>query len=231
MLEIAYHHIAGPRAKKLIADNAVAADHLWANRRRAPRRAAQSLTAYALTRALLSRRTGISPQAWLMRRDENGRPSVHAEGGSEIHVEMSMAHSGDLAVAAITDLGRIGIDIENCEPPRDFAELASVFGIAERQAVQHGGAGAFYRIWTLREALAKASGRGFPAVLGPGDAFADAPVERLWCQSLSGMRWVFWSGSLAEGYAFAVALQADAATLDLPKLTQVMRGIAELTLV
>ena len=51
----------------------------------------------------------------------------------------------------------IGVDIERLKPGRPFADLARMaFGPMENAEVARSGEPAFYRIWTAREALAKA---------------------------------------------------------------------------
>jgi 4'-phosphopantetheinyl transferase len=76
----------------------------------------------------------------------------------------------------------IGIDVE-CHRPRDFGALADqAFGPVEQREVAVGGQEAFYRIWTLREAMAKATGDGLALVLNRHDladgVAGDRPVER-----------------------------------------------------
>jgi phosphopantetheinyl transferase len=65
-----------------------------------------------------------------------------------------------MVAVAMARAGALGVDIER-HRARDFAALAAqAFGPAERAEVGIHGADAFYRIWTLREAMAKATGEG-----------------------------------------------------------------------
>ena len=88
--------------------------------------------------------------------DDRGKPIVH--GQPERHI--SIAHSGAVIAAAASTIGPIGIDVE-CHKTRDLNGLAlAAFGPIECAAVATSGVSAFYRIWTLREAISKATGDG-----------------------------------------------------------------------
>jgi hypothetical protein len=74
-----------------------------------------------------------------------------------------------LVAAALCRAGRIGIDIEDRRKTRRTADLSRFFGPSEQQHVSIGGDRAFYEIWTLREAYAKARGPGFAALVDQQD--------------------------------------------------------------
>ena len=62
-------------------------------------------------------------------------------------------------------MGPIGIDIEYRDPARDLDRLAeAAYGAEECRAVAACGISAFYRIWTVREAISKATGDGMALV-------------------------------------------------------------------
>lgn len=97
-----------------------------------------------------------------------------------------MAHSGPLLACAATLLGPIGVDIERPRPGRDLTGIAdAAFGPAEIRRSACGGPAAFYRIWTLREAIAKAMGEGLALVADRSDRAAEGPDEGSW-------RWQDW---------------------------------------
>jgi len=84
-------------------------------------------------------------------------------------------------------LARIGIDIES---PRvetiDIGDRGIRFRTAGTAACAiRRTRGVFNRIWTLREALAKALGIGFPMLADQRDYFADAAASGEW-QSIIG---------------------------------------------
>jgi phosphopantetheinyl transferase len=111
--------------------------------------------------------------------DARGKPIVR--GAPTMHI--SIAHSRNVVTAAASAIGPVGIDIEYRNPDRDLSRLArAAFGPAECQAVAAHGVSAFYRIWTLREAISKATGDGMalvadridrvPIVMGDGTLVA-----------------------------------------------------------
>jgi 4'-phosphopantetheinyl transferase len=79
----------------------------------------------------------------------------------------NISHSGDVVVLAITQSGRIGIDIEKIESvdPMDFArhfpEIANFGG----KFAKAGGNRFFFECWTRKEAVLKGAGQGLLAPL------------------------------------------------------------------
>jgi 4'-phosphopantetheinyl transferase len=143
---------------------------------------------------------------WQVTRNQDGKPMlVDSDGQSAF--EVSLSHSGPIVLAGITDLGKIGVDLEFQTPSRSISEIAAyAFGQHEQTIVESAGPSAFYRIWTLREALAKACGIGFPMLADGRDYFAQAPKTGTWQSEIDGRRWLFSSGELLGDYAFAVAI-------------------------
>jgi phosphopantetheinyl transferase len=121
------------------------------------RHAGQSLLARAALRALLAQTTGRTD--WRIVRSALGKPAIVAPSGAP-GPAVSLSHSGSMAAVAMARTGAIGIDIEQ-HRPRNFAALAAAaFGPLEQAEAARDGAEGFYRIWTLREAMAKATGEG-----------------------------------------------------------------------
>lgn len=78
--------------------------------------------------------------------------------------DFSLSHSGE-ALLLLLGAGPLGADIEQHRPRRNLPRLmAAVLGEAEREwlAAQDEASqlASFYQLWTLREAIVKASGRG-----------------------------------------------------------------------
>jgi len=143
---------------------------------------------------------------WQVIRNQDGKPMLVSSDGQN-PIEVSLSHSGALALVGISDLGEIGVDLEFRTPGRSISEIAAfAFGPQERRTVESAGLSAFYRIWTLREALAKARGIGFPMLADGRDYFAQAPKTGTWQSEIDGRRWLFSSGELPGDYAFAVAI-------------------------
>ncbi|MBV8661888.1 MAG: 4'-phosphopantetheinyl transferase superfamily protein [Hyphomicrobiales bacterium] len=102
----------------------------------------------------------VEPDAWHFERGAHGAPTGAVAGSVER--ALSFAHSADRVACAVARHGPIGLDIEHIRRDRAVVALArAAFGPAEIGEVEAGGTAAFYRIWVLREALAKATGQGF----------------------------------------------------------------------
>ena len=168
--------VSDTMAAGLVGRWATEADRTYAAGR--PRSGA-SLLALAALRALLfavTRRTD-----WIVVRSPFGKPSVTPTGG-QTGPSVSLSHTAGLIAVAVAQGGEIGIDVER-HRPRDFAALADqAFGPVEQQEVAAAGQEAFYRIWTVREAMAKATGDGLALVLNRYDladgVASDRPNER-----------------------------------------------------
>jgi phosphopantetheinyl transferase len=194
MLAVAYRTITGADGED------------FAKLDRRSRRKVQGVAADALLRDLLELEAGYPAKSWQLIANSDGKPTIHTAAGSST-IDVSMSHSGSVAAAAITDHGAIGVDIEYRASKRSILEIAEyAYGPQERRLVRSGGIAAFYRIWTLREALAKALGIGFPMVANRRDYFADAPASGEWQSIIDGRRWHFFAGELPGDYAIAVAI-------------------------
>jgi len=138
----------------LITRWATASDHCEIG---SGRRAPSSLLARAALRALLARHT--DQVDWRIIRTQQGKPFLISPSGAA-GPSVSVSHTGETVAVAMAREGSIGIDIER-HRPRDFNALAAqAFGPTEQAEVAVHGEDAFFRIWTLREAIAKATGEG-----------------------------------------------------------------------
>jgi 4'-phosphopantetheinyl transferase len=117
----------------------------------------------AALHAILTARLGAPPR---LIKGAHGKPGVAGAG-----VEFNVAHSGALALIAVRAGGPLGVDVEQHRAMPDAALLAArFFTVAEASAVavapspDH-----FFRIWTRKEAWAKAQGLGLYAPLDAVD--------------------------------------------------------------
>ncbi|MBI3503621.1 MAG: 4'-phosphopantetheinyl transferase superfamily protein [Proteobacteria bacterium] len=161
-----------------------------------------SLLARALAHSLVAA-DGVKPRMRIDK-DARGKPHFVAPDG-KAGPSVSLAHSASVAAAALCEGGALGIDVER-HRARDFRELAAAaFGPAECAAVEGCGSDAFYRVWTLREAHAKATGCGLAQVLDRTDRFHAAPPENTWTMALDGSAWRFVTRRIDADYSLAVA--------------------------
>lgn len=115
-------------------------------------------------RKLLAQRLGVTVAEVALTKGANDRPTLPA--GSELSFNVS--HSEDLAAIAIASgASPLGIDIEMIRPFADTEALVREHGTAaERVAVERAArpAEAFLRLWTRKEAAAKALGLGIGSI-------------------------------------------------------------------
>jgi len=198
---LAYVDLARPEADLLVERYATSEDRAAAARYQKPLRARQSLVARALLRAMLGAASGR------ILADPGGAPFLES-GDSTRPPCISISHSGSMVACALSRSGRVGVDIERARAARPIAAIAdSVFGPDEQERVARQGAAEFYRIWTLREALAKATGTGFPLVVSKTDLVPAGP-DPTRCR-LAGTDWTLGHWALPGDYAIGLAIEAE----------------------
>jgi 4'-phosphopantetheinyl transferase len=124
----------------------------------------QFLVARGFTRTLLSRYTGIDPDACLFIRNRYGKPSLHDVTLRRAGVEFNLSHTNGLVAIAIASGVELGIDVEDMSRAVVEADVEGYFSAAEVETLQalEGGArrSRFFDYWTLKEAYIKARGMG-----------------------------------------------------------------------
>ncbi|WP_191060026.1 4'-phosphopantetheinyl transferase family protein [Geminicoccus harenae] len=118
--------------------------------------------AYALARHAIGRRLGLPPMELRFDRAPGGRPFLAHPAGA---LDFNLAHGGGLAVCALADGCRVGIDVEPADRPELSLELLDGLlapGERDRLAGRQGSARqeALVALWTGKEAIAKAHGDG-----------------------------------------------------------------------
>lgn len=130
---------------------------------RTPRRRAQFTLGRVLLRTALCRLHGVGAEAWRLRAGP-GAPRLEGDGAPCF----SLAHARHLVACAICSRP-VGLDVE-FRRERDFAALAEFICTPEewQEYVRLSGlerGEAFYRLWTLKEAIFKLKGGApFPSV-------------------------------------------------------------------
>jgi phosphopantetheine--protein transferase-like protein len=116
---------------------------------------------------LLRRFCGVTDEKQLYR-GENGKP--YLKGGN---MYFNISHSGNYAVLAAAQ-NEVGVDIEKVAPYSETV-AARCFTPAEQEWLRHeGNDEAFYRLWTAKESVMKASGLGFSL---PPETFCVLPPD------------------------------------------------------
>jgi 4'-phosphopantetheinyl transferase len=111
--------------------------------------------ARSVLRGILGARCGCDPLQLTFTADAYGRPSLAAHPD----VSFNVSHSGECVLVALSMERTVGVDIEAIDPALDWrALLGLVCGPEEARQILT--ARDFYRCWTTKEALLKATGAG-----------------------------------------------------------------------
>lgn len=123
------------------------------------------VAAHALLRARLSERsTNISPCDWRFDATPHGKPYLRAPQHDGLKV--SLSHTRGMAAIAIASGREIGVDVESALTPRNAVGVADRYFAPEEAALLRAESDPiaqseiFFAIWTLKEAVLKADGRG-----------------------------------------------------------------------
>ena len=139
----------------------------------------------------------------------HGRPELPGSG-----IEVSVAHSGDRVAVAATRAGPVGVDVELIDPLLGVDDLMrGVLAPEERQFPSTGTPAGFYRMWTRKEAVLKATGAGLRVPLS--DVAVSSPVACPRLIRLAGVParaddFVLADLEVAAGYAAAAAVMSHA---------------------
>lgn len=167
----------------------------------APLRQRQFLWGRIALRQALAEVTGLAPMQLSLAYQADGKPYL----ANAPHLHFSLSHT-DLQVWVAVDILPVGIDGERVRPGRDVLAIARrTWPAAEQAALQETPPDArllrFYTLWTRKEALAKASGRGLMAVLA-----VDVTQETVdWADR----HWHFHNLAAPEAYVATVACAAN----------------------
>ena len=165
------------------------AEEARARRMRSPRRRREFLVCRGALRRVLGETLGIDPLAVPIREGAHGKPRLAYRGSTfrgPPRIGFNVSHSDARFIVALALGMDPGVDVERIRPRRDLAGLARrFFSPAEQRAVADAPDPllAFHRVWTRKEAVIKADGRGVSIDLRRFDVSAgDPPI-------LLGARW------------------------------------------
>ncbi len=115
--------------------------------------------------------------------EPHGKPKLKRCAG-EIPLECNVSHSGEMVAMAFAVGRRVGIDVEKIRGDLDWAEIAVRFFRTEelrelRTVPEREQPAEFFRVWTRKEAFAKALGLGLGFALshGMGVSLSDFRAE------------------------------------------------------
>ncbi len=144
------------------------------SRLRRPEDRVRFVAAHALLRMAVGRRWGLAPDAVVLHTTcprcgaDHGRP-VPAPPDGAGHLDVSLSYAGDRVIAAVSDLGPVGVDVEATASTR-FSGFTTLLAQQEQSQLLGRGAGdvclARARTWVRKEAVVKATGHGRTVDLG-----------------------------------------------------------------
>ncbi len=172
----------------------------------------------AFARRVLARYVGVSPADIRIRISPLGKPELDPPCG----VSFNTSHSDGLAVIAIADGRRVGVDIERVRRIPGALELADRYFAPQeahllRSTPEEDRADVFLTIWTRKESYAKAIGSGLSI---PFEAFDVSKADDAGVGSPRGprgdSRFVFAALDTPDGFAGAVTLASNGLATQVP---------------
>ena len=171
----------------------------------------------AALRAVLCRHIICTNESLAFVATKHGKPFAEV-GGNPVAASFNVGHSGRHGLVAVAHHGQLGVDLEDRAPRRNLDGLIkAVFSPDEQAGFEHlvesQKLQMFFRLWTLKEALAKACGKGISSM---AVSELEIPVEmrlgskRSVCQfsQIPGMTW-YLEDLGNEEFAAAVAYEAE----------------------
>ena len=138
------------------------------------------LVSRAALREVLAAELGTEAKEVKLKLGEHGRPGLDSAAYASA-LDFNLSHSGELALIALAEGLRIGIDVEKPRGRDPLRVAGRYFSPAEVEAIRAADdrPDEFLRYWTAKEALAKGLGLGLQAPWGelevspePGGALA-----------------------------------------------------------
>jgi 4'-phosphopantetheinyl transferase len=158
-----------------------------------------------------------APGEWRFATEAAGKPRAlfpAGRTGSPGPPCFSLSHTRGLAAAAVTAVGRLGVDVERIRRKTDALALAERFFAPEEweelAALPDSGRRRehFTRLWTFKEAYLKALGTGLGKGLGSFAVKSDGEgAKLLWDRNASGESWFFCSFTLSADLILSLAAE------------------------
>ena len=140
------------------------------------------IAAHALTRTMLASHGALPPPAWRFTPGPFGKPAIDPALGHAA-LRFNLSHTRGMVVCAITANDEIGVDVEALDRPNGGRDIAGRFFCPDETAlIDHAPEAeqrhVFFRLWTMKEAVMKATGRGFNLPLDAFSVTLDPPGVR-----------------------------------------------------
>ena len=139
---------------------------------------ARFIAGRGLVREILAGYLEQRPSDLRFERSAHGKPRLEDDS-----LQFNFSHSESLGVLAVSAEGLVGIDVEHVRPWQDLQDLEELcFTSSERAELEaldeEARRRAFFRLWTRKEALLKATGVGLSHPLTELEVGLEEPVHR-----------------------------------------------------
>jgi 4'-phosphopantetheinyl transferase len=175
---------------------------------------ARFVAARGALRRILAWYTGERPEHLRFSYSTWGKPRLEPAARGQ-RIEFNVSHSGQLAVYAIADGRRLGVDVERIVPVTENDERLSRSWLSEQELAEmstldvSARTRCFYSLWTHKEAYLKARGEGLslaPDRVRIPRAPAGGSFESAF-ESGAAQRWSLRELEAGPGYAAALAVE------------------------
>ena len=122
------------------------------------------IAAHALLRCALAQRLSVPPASLTFERDRRGKPVLRIPENRKI--DFSLSHTDGMVAVALSEKGSVGVDIEVIDHRNIPQDDLQAYGMTSEEMMQLAllpepeRDALFIGLWTAREAVAKAEGRG-----------------------------------------------------------------------
>ena len=197
---------SGESAEALLSEDEKVRSQKFAS----PRLRRRFVAGRARLRSLLGEHLGRDPRTLVFVQNEFGKPSLV----DAPFVHFSLSHTDDQAILAVSDTLMVGADIERVRV-LDHLDLAKRYfhpyeaATIERLPHADDQRQAFFRTWTLKEAIVKALGKGLSIPLDTFEvSIATSPPTLVLCPDGAPQAW--WLHLATGDYCRALAAPAGA---------------------
>lgn len=172
------------------------------------RDARRFLVRRAFRRWVLSRELGVQPESLQWRCGPQGKPELVGTP-----LQFNASHSAGHALLAVSSAGPVGVDLQHHAPlGRDLMGISQRFSPGEKWALNSflhpESAGAFFAVWSRKEAVLKAAGTGLNRELHTFDVPVSLKARPQWV-FLNPERTRWWLQTLSAGPDFSAALASS----------------------
>lgn len=166
--------------------------------------------AHALARTTLGALLGVEPGH--VRFERAGAFEKPRVAGTDARIGFSLSHCRSLVACAVTN-GDVGVDVERIDRSGSTSTIAGRFSADEEDRLRAAPAGGpreelFFRLWTLKESVVKATGEGLRRSLSSFSIDFDPLRVEFRDGSHDGTRWHLTELRPTPNHALAVAVRA-----------------------